>query len=224
MADNDKIEVTGSLTKDEWERSLDSERDYVRGQIATVIARIEVEHEKCKGQYYVAVQRFDDMDRATQLLSATVNRVPTDLQTAIGEVLRLMDERDARVEARFDANEKLSKTESELNQTALAAALQAAKEASAVQGVATDRTIDKNAELAAVTAAALAARVTQLTEQFISLNSQVTSIMAGKAAVVEQKTDTRSGNANVYGIVGSIVGILAFVLAMALAVTRLYAP
>jgi len=188
------------------ERTASAERDYTDGQIAILRQRMD-------GQHAVTVERFRGIDQATELLSATVTRVPTDLQQAVTELLRLMDERRQGVEARFDANEKLSKTESELNQTALAAALQAAKEASAVQGVATDRTIDKNAELAAVTAAALAARVTQLTEQFISLNSQVTSILAGKQAVVEQKTDTRGGANNLYGAIGTVLGILSLVIA-----------
>ena len=187
------------------ERTASAERDYTDGQIAILRQRMD-------GQHAVTVERFRGIDQATELLSATVTRVPTDLQQAVTALLRLMDERGDGVQARFDANEKLSKTESELNQTALAAALQAAKEASAVQGVATDRTIDKNAELAAVTAAALAARVTQLTEQFISLNSQVTSILAGKQAVVEQKTDTRGGANNIYGAIGTVLGVLSIIL------------
>ena len=233
--ETDRIEVSGSLTKDRWEREFIAERDYVHGQMSTLLARIEVEREKCKGQHYVAVQRFEDMDKATELLSATVNRVPTDLQTAVKEVLRLMDERDRMVQARFDANEKLSQTESALNQTALAAALAAQEKASAVstsslesritsQGFATDRTIEKNAELSAVSAAALGARVTQLNDQLVRVQQQVGEIIAARIAVVEQKTDTRGGASNLYGAIGMVVGIRAFVLAMALAITRLYTP
>jgi chromosome segregation ATPase len=205
-------------------RGLKNERDYVDGQIAIVLARIETERVRCEGHVETLEQRLADIDKATNVLSETVNRVPTDLQTAIKDVLRLMDERDRRVEDRFLANEKLSKTESELNQTALAAALAAQEKASAVstnsletritgQGASTDRTIDKNAELAAVATSALGARVTQLNDQLIALNREVTGILAGKTAVSEQKVETRGGLSSVYGGIGMAVGVVGLVIA-----------
>jgi hypothetical protein len=192
------------------------ERDYTDGQIAILRQRMD-------GQHAVTIERFNGIDKATALLSETVTRVPTELQQAVTEILRLMDERDLRVQARFDANEKLSKTESELNQTALAAALAAQEKASAVstnslearitgQGSTTDRTIEKNAELAAVAAAALGARVTQLTDQLVRVQQQVGEILAAKVAMVEQKTDTRGGASNIYGAVGMVTGILSIVI------------
>jgi len=188
------------------DRAVAAQRDYVDGKVEVI------------------EQRFGDMDKATELLSATVNRVPTDLQTAIKDVIRLMDERDVRVQARFDANEKLAQTESNLNQTALAAALAAQEKASAVstnsletritgQGAATDRTIEKNAELGAAALASLGARVTELNQQANRTEQRIAEILAGKLAVSEQKTDTRGGAANVQGYIGMAVSILAVIIA-----------
>jgi hypothetical protein len=198
------------------ERTASAERDYTDGQIAILRQRMD-------GQHAVTVERFRGIDQATELLSATVTRVPTDLQQAVTEILRLMNERDQRVQARFDANEKLSQTESNLNQTALAAALAAQEKASAVstnslesritgQGFTTDRTIEKNAELAAVSASALGARVTGLAADLVRVQQQIAELLAGRAAVIEQKTDTRGGASNVYGAVGMAIGILSILI------------
>jgi chromosome segregation ATPase len=205
-------------------RGLKNERDYVDGKVDVLFSHIETERVRCEGHVETLEQRFADLDRATELLSATVNRVPTDLQTAIRDVMRLMDERDARVQARFDANEKLSKRESDLNQTALGAALTSQKESSAVstnslearitsQGASFDRTIDKNAELAKQAVGALEARVTELSSQVIRSQQDIVAILAGKVAVSEQKVETRGGIGNAGVLIGMAVGILGVVVA-----------
>jgi hypothetical protein len=202
-----------ALTQAAVERASSASRDYVDGQIGILKERLRVEREKCEGQFHVAVQRFVDMDKATELLSATVNRVPTDLQTAIRDVMRLMDERDRRVDEHFEAIKRLRESENNLNQTALQAALAAQEKATAVSSASLDRTIEKNAELAAQSVNALSARVTQVSDQVIRSQQQVAEILAGTQAVVAQKTDTRSGSANVFGLVGAVVGVLGIVLA-----------
>jgi hypothetical protein len=212
------------LSTEALTRGLKTERDYVDGQIAVVLARIDTERVRCEGQFHIALQRFDDIDKATELLSATVNAVPTDLQKAIADILRLMDERDRRVEEHFEAIKRLRLSESNLNQTALQAALAAQEKASAVstnslesriigQGAATDRTIEKNAELAAAALASLGARVTELAAQANRTDQRIAEIFAGKVAVAEQKVDTRGGLSSAYGAVGMIVGILGIVIA-----------
>jgi hypothetical protein len=205
-------------------RGLKTERDYVDGQIAITTARIETERVRCEGHVSTVERRLTDMDKATELLSATVNRVPTDLQTAIRDVFRVMDERDRRVDEHFDAIRTLRLSESNLNQTALQAALAAQEKASAVstnslesriigQGAATDRTIEKNAELAAAALGSLSARVTELAAQANRTDQRIAEIFAGKVAVAETKTETRGGLSSVYGAVGMIVGVIGIVIA-----------
>ena len=140
---------------------------------------------------------------------------------ALGGEIKGLDE---RVSARFDANALLSQTESSLNQTALAAALAAQEKAAAVQvdtfsslirglGERIDRTIDKNAELASVSSSALSARVTQLTDSVTRSQQQIGEILAGRTAVAEQRVDTRGGSANIYGLIGAMVGVLSLIIA-----------
>ena len=205
-------EDPSALTQAAVERAASASRDYVDGQIGILKERLRVEREKCEGQFHVATQRFDDMDRATELLSATVNRVPTDLQTAIRDVIRLMDERDHRVQEHFDAIKRLRESEHNLSQAALQSALTAQEKATAVSTASLDRTIEKNAELAAQQVSALSARITQVSDQGIRTQQQTAEILAGSQAVVAQKTDTRGGAMNVQGYVGMVVSILGVVI------------
>jgi hypothetical protein len=206
-----------ALTQAAVERAASASRDYVDGQIGII------------------KERLRGIDRATVVLNDIVTKVPTDLQTAQSTILRLMDERDRRVagevgeldqriEARFEANEKLAQTESNLNQTALAAALAAQEKAAQIQvntfdslirglGERIDRTIDKNAELAQVASNALSARVTALSADVTRNQQQIAEILASSQAVVAQKTETRGGASNIYGFVGASVGVLSLIIA-----------
>jgi hypothetical protein len=221
-------EDPSALTQAAVERASTASRDYVDGQVGMLIERI-------RGIAHTEQERFRGIDRATVVLNDIITQVPTDLQTAQQTILRLMDERDRRivgeiaglderVSARFDANALLSQTESSLNQTALAAALAAQEKAAAVQvdtfsslirglGERIDRTIDKNAELASVSANALSARVTQLTDSVTRSQQQIGEILAGRTAVAEQRVDTRGGSANIYGLVGAVVSFLSMIIA-----------
>jgi hypothetical protein len=187
-------------------RRLAAERDYVDGKVETLL------------------QRFADMDRATELLSATVGAVPTDLQKAIADVLRLMDERRLSTKDQFESRDRLWQSESSLKQMALAAALAAQEKAAAVQvetfssqirglGERVDRTVDKNAELAKSESNALSARVTALGDQITRNQQQIAEILAGSQAVVAQRVDTRGGAMSVQGYVGMVVSILGVVIA-----------
>jgi hypothetical protein len=188
-------EDPSALTQAAVERAANASRDYVDGQIG------------------ILRERFRGIDRATELLSATVNRVPTDLQTAIRDVMRLMDERDHRVQEHFEAIKRLRESEHNLSQAALQAALTAQEKATAVSTASLDRTIEKNAELAAQQVSALSARVTQVSDQGIRTQQQTAEILAGSQAVVAQRTDTRGGATNIYGLVGAVVGVLSLVIA-----------
>jgi septal ring factor EnvC (AmiA/AmiB activator) len=188
-----------------------------RGLVSLPIDRV-IEHairsarEIADAKINTVNQRLTDMDKATTLLSETVNRVPTDLQTAIREVLRLMDERDRRIQDHFDAIKRLRETEGALNQKALEAALISQKEATAVSSASLDRAISANATLAAQQVTALAARVTQIADQVIRNQEEVAKIQAGRAAVAEQKVDTRGGWNSIYGGVGTIIALVSLII------------
>lgn len=182
---------------------------------------LEAERDYTNGQITILQQRFGDMDKATLVLSETVNRVPTDLQIAIRDILRLMDERDRRVQDHFEAIKRLRESESILNQTALAAALASSEKATAVSAASLDRTIEKNAQLAEQAVASLGARVTQVSDQVVRTQQAIAEILASKQAVVEQKTDTRAGAGTIFGAVALATGVLSFIMTIILTVTRL---
>lgn len=73
--------------------------------------------------------RLDGMDRATVVLSETVNRTPTAIQTAISHLKELHDERFHSVELQFSERDVRTEQASTAAGAALSAALQAAKEA-----------------------------------------------------------------------------------------------
>jgi hypothetical protein len=202
---------------------------------AQLTRRFAAERDYVDGKIDVVEERLRGIDRATVVLNDIITKVPTDLQTAQATILRLMDERDrrivgeigglsGRIDARFEANALLAQTESSLNQTALAAALAAQEKAAQIQvntfdslirglGERIDRTIDKNAELASVSTSALSARVTALSDAVTRSQQQIAEILAGSQAVVAQRTDTRGGAINVYGLVGAVVGVLSIIIA-----------
>jgi hypothetical protein len=88
--------------------------------------------------------RLDAMDKATALLSETINRTPTAIQTAVSNVRdvyderfqsieRLSQERLASISLQFRERDVRTDQAAIANASALAAALQAAKEAVAEQ-------------------------------------------------------------------------------------------
>jgi len=102
----------------------------------------------------ILTARLDGMDRATELLSATVNRTPTQIQTEISHVRELMQEKlgslGGQAEEKFESI-KLQFSERDVRTTqaatasaqALAAALQAAKEAVFEQAQAAAKAAEK---------------------------------------------------------------------------------
>lgn len=72
--------------------------------------------------------RLDGMDKATALLSETVNRTPTVIQTEISHVRELVDGRFASVALQFTERDTRAGQAAAAAAAALSAALQAAKE------------------------------------------------------------------------------------------------
>jgi hypothetical protein len=103
-----------------------AERDYTDG-------KVEALSERLAGMVAVLEERLAGIDKATEVLNQTVNRVPTETQVAIGAVRELYDEKFNSVDKQFRAN-----------QTALDAALQAQKEAAGARDESNQKAIDKS--------------------------------------------------------------------------------
>jgi chromosome segregation ATPase len=91
----------------------------------------------------VLTARLDGMDRATELLSETVNRTPTVIQTEISHLRELMDEQFKSIALQFSERDVRTNQAATASAQALAAALQAAKEAVFEQAQAAAKAADK---------------------------------------------------------------------------------
>lgn len=114
------------LTTEALARGLNAERDYVDGQIG------------------VLVERLSGIDRATELLSNTVNRVPTETQQAIGNLQAVQDERFSSIATQFQERDTRQEREARDNKVAVDAAFAAQKEAAAKQDESNAKAIDKS--------------------------------------------------------------------------------
>jgi hypothetical protein len=91
----------------------------------------------------ILTARLDGMDRATTLLSETVNRTPTVIQTEIVHVRELVDEKLTSVDQRFDERDVRTDQAAKASKEALDAALLAAKELVSQQNEANAAAADK---------------------------------------------------------------------------------
>jgi ABC-type transporter Mla subunit MlaD len=87
--------------------------------------------------------RLDGMDRAAVVLSDTVTRTPTAIQTAISHLKELHDEKFSSIELQFLERDVRTNQAATASAQALAAALQAAKEAVFEQAQAAAKAADK---------------------------------------------------------------------------------
>src|SRR5579859_1583848 len=87
--------------------------------------------------------RLDGMDKATTLLSETVNRTPTVIQTEISHVRELIDERFDGVSRQFEDRDVRTAQAAKAGKEALDAALQSAKELVAQQNDANTKQAEK---------------------------------------------------------------------------------
>lgn len=188
------------LTTEQLLRTAQAERDYVDGRID------------------VLIERLSGMDRATELLSDTVNKVPTEVQREVGNLGAVVDEKFTSVDKQFAERDTRSEREARDNKLAVDAAF-AAQEKQAVaesvsnqkaidkSEVATNKAIDKLAEL-------FESRVGGLAESLSDLKNRVQAIESSKQGVVEnaqQNYQSREpATASRMLIAFSIVGVLAF--------------
>jgi hypothetical protein len=104
-----------NATEERVQRASKGERDYTDGKIELISTRI------------------DGIDRATALLSETVNRVPTETQREVGHLSSLVDERFSSIQIQFKERDTRQERESRDNKVAVDAAFAAQKEAAASQ-------------------------------------------------------------------------------------------
>jgi cation transport regulator ChaB len=184
-------------------RAVQAERDYVDGQIE------------------VLKQRLDGIDRATEVLNETVNRVPTDVQQAVGHLRSLVDEKFTSVGTQFKERDTRSERESRDNKVAVDAAFAAQKEAAAKQDESNAKAIAKSEATTAETIRNLATLVDSgingLRETLDDLKVRLARIEAAKIGGQEVTTERRDANAALYAAAGFVLTVLVIIGVLAVA-------
>lgn len=171
--------------------------------------------------------RLDGMDRATVVLSETVNRTPTAIQTAISNLRELTEEKLGSLSGQYD--EKFRSIQQQFSErdvrgeqaatasaSALAAALQAAKEAVFEQAQAAAKAADKTETSTAKQIDLLLAQIKAQGETFsdrlAELKERIDRGEGSTTGAAVFRTERRLDIGQVVAVVAVIVAILSVVL------------
>jgi hypothetical protein len=171
--------------------------------------------------------RLDGMDRATELLSETVNRTPTIIQIEISHVRELLDEKLGRADSQFterfrSVEQQFSERDVRTNQAAtasaqaLAAALQAAKEAVFEQAQAAAKAAEKTETSTGKQIDLLLSQIKAQGETFgdrlAELKERIDRGEGSQTGAIVQRTETRLNNGQLIALVMMLVTIVGLIL------------
>jgi len=163
----------------------------------------------------VLSQRLDGIDRATEVLNEVVNRVPTDVQQAVGNQRDVMEEKFSSIATQFAERDTRSERESRDNKVAVDAAFAAQKEAAAKQDESNAKAIDKSERSTTDTIAKLSEQFKSsndsLGDKIDDLKQRLTSVESRTIGIRESSDDRRASLAlylTTAGVLGGVVSIL----------------
>jgi len=171
--------------------------------------------------------RLDGMDRATVVLSETVNRTPTIIQTEISHVRELMNEKLAKIDG--EAAEKFRSIEQQFAErdvrteqsatasaSALAAALQAAKEAVFEQAQAAAKAAEKTELSFTKQIDAIGLQIKTVSDGFGDrigeLKERIDRGEGNSAGASGQRTETRLNMASVVSLALLAISVVTFII------------
>jgi hypothetical protein len=171
--------------------------------------------------------RLDGMDRATVVLSETVNRTPTAIQTAISNLRELTEEKLGSLSGQYE--EKFRSIEKQFTErdvrtdqaatasaSALAAALQAAKEAVFEQAQAAAKAADKTELSFTKQIDLLLAQIKALGDTFgdrlAELKERIDRGEGSTSGEQHRRTEQRLDIGQVVAVIAVIVAVLSVVL------------
>jgi hypothetical protein len=169
----------------------------------------------------ILTARLDGMDRATTLLSETVNRTPTVIQTEIKHLRELSEEKFASVALQFQERDVRTAQASGAADDALKAALQAAKELVGAQGDAAaaaavktetsfTKQIDQIATIISTLEKAMDARITELKER-------IDRGEGSASGASERRSETRLNQGQILGIIIALIAATGLVVSIIIA-------
>jgi hypothetical protein len=203
------------LSTDAIARAVKAERDYETAQL-------DVLRERLRG-----------IDKATELLNETVNRVPTDVQREVSHLRELSNEKFNSIAIQFAERDTRSERESRDNKVAVDAAFAAQKEAAARQDEANQKAIDKSEKSTAETIAKLSelfktsgdgfmGQIADIKERITRAEGAATAAASAASTALavrsEGLTERRGSQGNMIAIVsivgGSLIGIAGLLIAV----------
>jgi hypothetical protein len=177
-----------------------------------------------KGSKEVFETRLSGMDKAIELLQTATDRLPDKIKDAVGQLQQLHDERFHSVnnqlaaamegiEKQFTERDKRTEQLSLADKTAIAAALQAQKEAAGAQN---DSNTTANSKMEA-NFATLISQTQQLLQEvrrstddkIVALGDRLTKGETTIATVRETKTDTRQGTLAWVAVGGLVFAVIS---------------
>lgn len=179
------------------------------------------------GRFEALAERLRGIDKANEVLSVTVNRVPTETQTAVGNLNSLTDEqfagvskefreRTKRMEEKFDSiqiqfkeRDTRQERESRDNKVAVEAAFAAQKEAAAKQDESNQKAIDKSE-------ASTQEKITKLSELFTTtinaLGDKIDDLKSRTSRIESLKTGSELTVGKIYAAIGAVGVVLSIII------------
>ena len=191
-------------------------------QSKDIVTATKAERDYTDGQIGILAERLDGIDRATSLLSETVNSVPSEVIKEVAHLQSVLDERFNSVAIQFKERDTRQEREAKDNKVAVDAAFAAQKEAAAEQNksntlaiskseAATTETINKLAELFRSTTDGLSGKIDDLKDRVATgekRNGSFDATYTGKQLGVAQMWGYAVG---LIGIITSIIIAVAYV-------------
>jgi hypothetical protein len=206
------------LTVDLLRREMQALREQVETNLLGHIRNIET--------------RFGAMDQAIELLQVSTDRLPAAMDAKVNRLQELHAEKFSSIQTQFEGLDKLTDKMATASSTAIAAALQAQKEAVNQQNIAFDKATQKSeerftkqmeqmSELIQTGTKALDDKITTGTkvsdEKISTLNDRLTRIESTKIGETGAHTQQGTSIQLMIGVIGAVVGIVGVAVAILLA-------
>lgn len=190
-----------------------------------VHAQLEVGEAHLEALRVEVTTRLNAIDKATELFTNSLIRVPTDVDKQVGNLKELLLTRFSSVDQRFVDLASRTTEDKRVAQEALVAALAAAKELVGKQNefsaaaidkseTNTNKTIEKNRELAEAVAAAIGRQVDDMKDTVSAVRNELTAVASTRSGAVDQRTDSRASLNLIYGAIGAFVAIAVLGLSL----------
>lgn len=190
------------LTTDAILRAVQAERDWVTAQVD------------------VLRERLHGIDRATEVLSQTINRTPTEIQKEVTHLRELSNERFESVALQFKERDTRQEREARDNKVAVDAAFAAQKEAAAKQNESNTLAISKSE-------ASTAETITKLAELFRSttdaLSDKIDDVKLRLVTIESLKLGNLETRKSQNDMVPWVVATVAIIAVIITVLTRLFA-